>query len=46
MEILIMQEEKFQRLSEGMDFIEEACGFSEPLVFEEVAENLSELIDD
>lgn len=33
-----MSEEKIQRLSEGYDFIEEACGYPEPLSFEEVNE--------
>lgn len=40
-----MSEEKIQRLSEGYDFIEEACGYPEPLSFEEVNEadaNISE----
>ena len=30
-----MADEKIQRLSEGFDFIEEACGFGEPLTFED-----------
>ena len=30
-----MAEEKIQKLSEGFDFIEEACGFGEPLTFED-----------
>lgn len=33
-----MFEPKVERLSEGMDFIEEACGYSEPLEFVEVPE--------
>ena len=33
-------EEKVQRLSEGMDFIEEACGYGEPLEFTEVTKNI------
>ena len=43
-----MSEEKIQRLSEGYDFIEEACGYPEPLSFEEVSEtntNISESED-
>ena len=36
-------EEKVQRLSEGMDFLEEACGYGEPLEFSEINEsNISE----
>ncbi len=33
-------EEKIQRLSEGMDFIEESVGYGEPLTFTEVNENI------
>lgn len=33
-------EEKVQRLSEGMDFIEESVGYGEPLTFTEVNENI------
>ena len=43
-----MAEEKIQKLSEGYDFIEEACGYPEPLSFEEVSEistNISESED-
>ena len=33
-----MAEEKIQRLSEGYDFIEEACGLGEPLSYQDVSE--------
>lgn len=32
--------EEFQRLSEGYDFIEEACGYSEPLTFTETEDTV------
>lgn len=35
-----MMEEKVQRLSEGMDFLEEACGYGEPLQFTEAEEGV------
>ena len=34
-----MSEENVQRLSEGMDFLEESVGYGEPLEFTEVNEN-------
>ena len=33
-------EEKIQKLSEGMDFLEEACGYGEPLEFTEAEEGV------
>ena len=33
-------EDKIQRLSEGMDFIEEACGYNEPLQYTEINESV------